>query len=68
MADKKIHEGYGGTSEQRQRHLHGDGFSERAPHTAQESEAERATPGDAETIVTLHPLGEQDAEGPSRQG
>jgi hypothetical protein len=44
MAGKqRQHEGYGSTSEQRQRNLEGDGFEERAPHTAEESEAARGS-------------------------
>ena len=47
MAGKrKLREGYGGMSEQRQRNLEGDAFEERAPHTPEESEAARAPPSD----------------------
>lgn len=47
MAGKeRLREGYGSTSEQRQRNLEGDGFEERAPHTPEESEATRAPPPD----------------------
>jgi hypothetical protein len=44
MAGKqRLREGYGSTSEQRQRNLEGDGFEERAPHTPEESEAARGS-------------------------
>jgi hypothetical protein len=58
---KKKNEGYGGTSEQRQRHLQNDNFSERAPHTPAESEAVRSTPEDTGRVVTVHPIGEEDS-------
>ncbi|MCP3161882.1 hypothetical protein [Myxococcus qinghaiensis] len=60
MARKKIAEGYGGTSEQRQRQLQGDNFSERAPHTPAEAEATRSTPDKDGTVVTVHPLEDED--------
>ncbi|MFP2904577.1 hypothetical protein ACLESD_05880 [Pyxidicoccus sp. 3LFB2] len=63
MAKKKIVEGYGGTSEQRQRHLQNDNFSERAPHTPAESEAVRSPPQEDGRVVTVHPIGEEDSEG-----
>ncbi|MFE8605178.1 hypothetical protein KYC5002_44635 [Archangium violaceum] len=45
MAGKQpLREGYGSTSEQRQRNLEGDGFEERAPHTPEEAAATRAPP------------------------
>ncbi|NTX06787.1 hypothetical protein HUA74_17845 [Myxococcus sp. CA051A] len=62
MARKKIAEGYGGTSEQRQRQLQGDSFSERAPHTPAESEATRSTPDKDGTMVTVHPLENEDED------
>lgn len=42
-AKKTLREGYGSTSEQRQRNLEGDAFEERAPHTPEESEAARGS-------------------------
>ncbi|WP_164021616.1 hypothetical protein [Pyxidicoccus trucidator] len=62
MAKKKIVEGYGGTSEQRQRHLQNDNFSERAPHTPAESEQVRSTPEDDGRVVKVHPIGEEDSD------
>ncbi|QSQ15503.1 hypothetical protein [Myxococcus landrumensis] len=62
MARKKIAEGYGGTSEQRQRHLQGDDFSERAPRTPAEAEAARSTPDKDGAHVTLHPLQDEDED------
>ena len=45
MANKqKPREGYGTTSEQRQRNLEGDAFGERAPQTPPELEAARGSP------------------------
>lgn len=41
---RKRREGYGTTSEQRQRNLEGDAFEERAPHTPEEAEAARGSP------------------------
>ncbi|NOK08403.1 hypothetical protein [Corallococcus exercitus] len=56
MAGKKL-EGYGSTSEQRQRHLENDAFSERAPQTAEELEEARSDPEhDGHQVVTIHPL------------
>ncbi|MBZ4329424.1 hypothetical protein NR800_10970 [Corallococcus interemptor] len=55
MAGKKL-EGYGETSEQRQRHLENDEFSERAPRTPEELEEARTEPEDGHQVVTLHPL------------
>ncbi|RKH61374.1 hypothetical protein [Corallococcus aberystwythensis] len=56
MAGKKL-EGYGSTSEQRQRHLENDAFSERAPRTPEELEKARSDPDhDGHQVVTLHPL------------
>lgn len=60
---KKIVEGYGGTSEQRQRHLQNDNFSERAPHTPEESEEVRSTVDHEGHVVTVHPIGEEDSDG-----
>lgn len=57
MAGKqRLHEGYGSTSEQRQRNLEGDGFEERAPHTPEESEAERAPPDKGGHVVHVNAL------------
>ena len=50
---KNPREGYGGTSEQRQRGLSGDSFSERAPHTPEESEATRSTPDIEHRVVQV---------------
>jgi hypothetical protein len=56
MAGKKL-EGYGETSERRQRHLENDGFSERAPETPEELEEVRSDPDeDGHQVETLHPL------------
>ena len=65
MAGKrKLREGYGGMSEQRQRNLEGDAFEERAPHTPEESEAARAPPpGQAERVVHVNALPEKLDEG-----
>jgi hypothetical protein len=52
-------EGYGGTSEQRQRNLEGDGFSERAPHTPEESEAARGSPDKGGCVVHVDALAEK---------
>lgn len=62
MAKKKIVEGYGGTSEQRQRHLQNDNFSERAPQTPAEAEEVRSTPDKDGSVVTVHPLEDQDSD------
>ncbi|RKH11110.1 hypothetical protein D7Y13_05650 [Corallococcus praedator] len=57
MAGKKLQEGYGGTSEQRQRHLENDNFSERAPRSPEELEEVRSEPEqDGHRVVTLNPL------------
>ncbi len=57
MAGKeRLREGYGSTSEQRQRNLEGDGFEERAPHTAEESEATRAPPDERGHVVHVNAL------------
>ncbi|KFA92022.1 hypothetical protein [Archangium violaceum] len=59
MAGKqRLREGYGSTSEQRQRNLEGDGFEERAPHTPEESEATRAPPDDGGHVVHVNALAE----------
>ena len=55
-------EGYGSTSEQRQRNLEGDAFSERAPHTAQESEAARGSPDKGGQVVHVETLSRRAAE------
>jgi hypothetical protein len=69
MAGKqKLREGYGSTSEQRQRNLEGDGFEERAPHTPEESEAARGSPENGGSVMHVDTLegrpgkGEPDAE------
>ncbi|MFP2956626.1 hypothetical protein ACLEPN_02030 [Myxococcus sp. 1LA] len=62
MPKKKINEGYGGTSEQRQRHLQNDNFSERAPRTPDESEAVRSTPDKDGREITIHPLESEDSD------
>ena len=60
----RIREGYGSTSEQRQRNLEGDAFQERAPHTPEESEAARGTPDKGGQVVQVNalpePIDEQD--------
>ncbi|MCY1037097.1 hypothetical protein OV207_37060 [Corallococcus sp. BB11-1] len=57
MAGKKLQEGYGGTSEQRQRHLENDNFSERAPRNPEELDGVRSEPeADGHRMVTFHPL------------
>ncbi|HEX5747220.1 MAG TPA: hypothetical protein VFZ09_13335 [Archangium sp.] len=57
MAGKqRLREGYGSTSEQRQRNLEGDGFEERAPHTAEEAEATRAPPDPGSHVVHVNAL------------
>ena len=57
MAGKEhLREGYGSTSEQRQRNLEGDGFEERAPHTPEESEAARAPPDQGGHVVHVNAL------------
>ncbi|HSP78018.1 MAG TPA: hypothetical protein VLQ93_05790, partial [Myxococcaceae bacterium] len=54
MAGKqKSREGYGGMSEQRQRSLEGDSFSERMPHTPGESEAARGSPDKGGRVVKV---------------
>ena len=50
---KKSREGYGGTSEQRQRGISGDSFSERAPHTPEEVDASRSHPEDGHSVVRV---------------
>ncbi len=62
--ESKLQEGYGGTSEQRQRHLHGDNFSERAPREPEELDAVRSSPDKDGHVVTVHPLAseEEDSE------
>lgn len=56
--DQKLREGYGSTSEQRQRNLEGDGFEERAPHTPAESEAVRGSPDKGGHVVHVETLPE----------
>ncbi|PTL80055.1 hypothetical protein [Vitiosangium sp. GDMCC 1.1324] len=59
MARKeKLREGYGSTSEQRQRNLEGDNFEERAPHTPEESEAVRGSPDKGGSVVHVNALPE----------
>jgi hypothetical protein len=58
----KMQEGYGGTSEQRQRHLQGDNFSERAPTQPEELDAVRGTPDKDGHVVTVHPLASEEEE------
>ncbi|XXF79102.1 hypothetical protein P2318_04935 [Myxococcaceae bacterium GXIMD 01537] len=63
---KNPREGYGSTSEQRQRGLSGDSFSERAPQTPEEAEAARATPDIEHRVVRVEPaapLGEEEPDG-----
>ncbi|WP_426752112.1 hypothetical protein [Myxococcus sp. Y35] len=62
MTKTKIVEGYGGTSEQRQRHLHNDNFSERAPETPEEVDAVRSSPDKDGREVTIHPLASEDSD------
>jgi hypothetical protein len=50
---KNSREGYGGTSEQRQRGISGDSFSERAPHTPEEVDAARSHPEEGHRVVTV---------------
>jgi hypothetical protein len=63
----KMREGYGGTSEQRQRSLHGDNFSERAPREPDELEATRSSPDKDGRVVTVHPLASEEEESPERR-
>ncbi|MFL5354749.1 hypothetical protein [Archangium sp.] len=59
MAGKdRLREGYGSTSEQRQRNLEGDAFEERAPHTPEESEAARGSPDKGGQVVHVKALSE----------
>lgn len=59
MAGKdKLREGYGSTSEQRQRNLEGDGFEERAPHTPEEIEETRSSPDKGGHVVHVNALSE----------
>jgi hypothetical protein len=61
--DAKRKEGYGSTSEQRQRHLRGDNFSERAPTKPEELDAVRGSPEeDGRRVVTVHPLDSEQEE------
>jgi hypothetical protein len=60
--EPKLREGYGGTSEQRQRSLHGDNFSERAPSKPEELDAARSSPDKDGRVVTVHPLGSEPEE------
>jgi hypothetical protein len=56
---RKLREGYGSTSEQRQRNLEGDAFEERAPHTPEESEAARGSPDKGGYVVHVDALPEK---------
>lgn len=64
----KMQEGYGWTSEQRQRHLQGDNFSERAPTQPEELDAVRGTPDKDGHVVTVHPLASEEEEEERGQG
>jgi hypothetical protein len=69
MAKKpKMLEGYGGTSEQRQRHLQGDNFSERAPTQPEELDAARDSPDKDGRVVTVHPLASEEEEDERGEG
>lgn len=54
----RTREGYGSTSEQRQRNLEGDAFQERAPHTPEESEAARGSADKGGQVVQVNALPE----------
>ena len=57
MADKPMtREGYGSTSEQRQRNLEGDAFQERAPRTSEETEAARGSPEKGGQVIQVNAL------------
>ncbi|WP_224365997.1 hypothetical protein [Hyalangium versicolor] len=60
--EPKLREGYGGTSEQRQRSLHNDNFSERAPRNPDELDAARSTPDKDGRVVTVYPLATEDSD------
>jgi hypothetical protein len=60
---KRTREGYGSTSEQRQRNLEGDGFEERAPHTSEESEAARGSPDKGGQVVYVDTMEGRPAKG-----
>ena len=63
---KKTREGYGGTSEQRQRGISGDSFSERAPHTPEEADAARSHPEEGHRVVKVQvtaPSGNEEPDG-----
>ncbi|WP_263451476.1 hypothetical protein [Hyalangium gracile] len=62
VKEPKLREGYGGTSEQRQRSLHNDNFSERAPRNPEELEAARSTPEKDTQVVTVYPLAAQEED------
>jgi hypothetical protein len=65
---KKLREGYGSTSEQRQRNLEGDGFEERAPHTPEEAEAARGSPDKGGRVVQVDALsGRPDHREPDKE-
>ncbi len=53
---KKLREGYGSTSEQRQRNLEGDNFEEGAPHTPEEVDAARSSPDKGGRVVQVDTL------------
>jgi hypothetical protein len=65
VGKKKLTEGYGSTSEQRQRNLEGDGFEERAPHTSEESEATRGSPDNGGSVVQVDTLSGRPGHGES---
>ena len=55
---RKPREGYGSTSESRQRVLSGDNFREGQPQTPEEMDDARTTPEDGGKVVQLNALGE----------
>lgn len=52
----RTQEGYGSTSEQRQRTLEGDAIPERSPRTPEEAEAARSTPDKGGQVVQVNAL------------
>lgn len=61
---KKPHEGYGDMSEQRQRGISGDSFSERAPHTAEEADAVRSHPEEGHRVEKVQVTAPSENEEP----
>lgn len=61
---KNPREGYGGMSEQRQRGVTGDSFSERAPHTPEEVDAARSHPEEGHRVVTVQVTASSETEEP----